>query len=186
MLFKRRNRQSFFFHFRNFLWPKAGWKRAFNYIRYRFVRLPGTPYSISAGFACGVAVSFTPLLGFHFVGAALFAWLIRGNLVASALGTAVGNPWTFPFIWLWILNLGRWILGETSDLSPNIEITNTSIVNNIADIMIPMLVGSLIMAPLSWLMAYYPMKYIIVSYRAARKLQITRKMKKNLNNDSKK
>ena len=34
-------------------------------------------YSIAAGFACGVAVLLTPLIGFHFVGAAFFAWLIE-------------------------------------------------------------------------------------------------------------
>ena len=66
----------------------------------RLKRLQGTPYSIATGFACGVAISFTPFIGFHMILAALTAWLIRGNIIASAIGTIVGNPWTFPFIWL--------------------------------------------------------------------------------------
>ncbi|MFR8207121.1 MAG: DUF2062 domain-containing protein [Alphaproteobacteria bacterium] len=34
-------------------------------------------------------------MGFHLLLAALTAWIIRGNILASALGTAAGNPWTF-------------------------------------------------------------------------------------------
>ena len=75
-------------------------------------RLKGTPYSIAAGFACGVAVSFTPFIGLHLVLAAITAWIIRGNVVSSAIGTIVGNPWTFPFIWVAVLSTGRFLLGD--------------------------------------------------------------------------
>jgi hypothetical protein len=40
----------------------------------------------------------------------VLAWVLRGNLVASAIGTAVGNPFTFPFIWASTLAAGRFIL----------------------------------------------------------------------------
>jgi hypothetical protein len=35
----------------------------------------------------------------HFVLSALLAYIARANIIASAIGTVVGNPWTFPFIW---------------------------------------------------------------------------------------
>lgn len=79
----------------------------------RLHKLQGTPRSIAAGLACGVAVSFTPFVGFHFVLAGITAWIIRGNLLASALGTAAGNPWTFPFIWISVLYTGRYMLGDS-------------------------------------------------------------------------
>lgn len=82
------------------------------YLWHRVLRLHGTPYSIAAGIACGAAVSFTPLIGGHFVFAALVAWLVGGNIVASLIGTAVGNPWTFPFIWLWTFKLGSGMIGR--------------------------------------------------------------------------
>ena len=129
MLLGRRKPRKFYKILFNFIWPRSGIRRAVIYSRYRFVRLSGSPYSIAAGFACGVAVSFTPLIGFHFVGAALLAWLIGGNVIASAIGTAIGNPWTFPVIWFWILNLGRWIIGDFSNLDANVELTNTSIIS---------------------------------------------------------
>jgi MFS family permease len=45
-----------------------------------------------------------------FLIAAAVAWIIGGNLVASAIGTAVGNPITFPFIWGATLEVGKLIL----------------------------------------------------------------------------
>ena len=52
---------------------------------HRIKRLPGTPQSIAAGVACGVAASFTPFIGLHFVLAALFAWLVGGVGYISGL-----------------------------------------------------------------------------------------------------
>ncbi len=179
MLLGSRKPRNFYRRILNLVWPKGGLKRSVKYSRYRFVRLSGSPYSIAAGFACGVAVSFTPLIGFHFVGAALLAWLIGGNVIASAIGTAIGNPWTFPLIWFWILNLGRWITGDYSNLHADLELTNTSIANNVKEILFPMMIGGLIMAPLTWLIAYYPTKYLIVSYRVARKMRLDKKRKRN-------
>ena len=105
-MFQRRHKATFIDKLIGFFWPKAGWKRSTKYIGHRVARIPGSPYSIAAGFACGAAISFTPFVGLHLAGGALFAWLIRGNLVASWIGTLVGNPWTFPFIWVGIYRLG--------------------------------------------------------------------------------
>ena len=51
-------------------------------------------------------VSFTPLLGLHFLLAIIFAYMIRGNFIAALIGTVVGNPITFPFIWGLIYKVG--------------------------------------------------------------------------------
>jgi len=64
----------------------------------RIKRLPDTPHKIAIGFACGVFVSFSPLFGLHFLVAAMAAVMVRGNVLASLLGTFFGNPVTFPFI----------------------------------------------------------------------------------------
>jgi hypothetical protein len=47
----------------------------------------------------GVGISFTPLPGTHFLQAAFFSWLLRGNIPASMIATLAGNPWTFPLMW---------------------------------------------------------------------------------------
>lgn len=107
----RRSTRSFFSKLRDFVWPQIGWKRLSLYYWHRLTRLSATPESIAAGFACGAAASMTPLMGFHFALAALLALTLRGNLIASAVGTVVGNPWTFPFIWMTSYEIGQFILG---------------------------------------------------------------------------
>lgn len=98
--------------FREYLWPTIGWMAFLRLSEIRLKRRPGSAHDIALGVACGVAVAFTPFLGFHFILAALLAYLMRGNIFTSALGTFVGNPWTFPFIWLTTFELGKAILGE--------------------------------------------------------------------------
>jgi uncharacterized protein (DUF2062 family) len=82
------------------------------YLVRRATRLAGTPHSIAAGAACGVAISFTPLIGLHLLGAFLLCLLVRGNYLAAAAGTLVGNPWTFPFIWVATDQLGHALMGS--------------------------------------------------------------------------
>jgi uncharacterized protein len=110
-VFRRRQPLSFFRSLRGFLWPRTGWRRAFVYYVKRLTRLSGTPHSIAAGFACGVAISFTPFVGFHILLGCLLALIVRGNFLAVAVGTLVGNPWTFPFMWLAGYELGKLMLG---------------------------------------------------------------------------
>jgi uncharacterized protein (DUF2062 family) len=110
-MFKRRATRSPFSHIFGFLWPQMGWRRAVSYYWHRLKRIPGTPESIAMGFACGAAASMMPFMGFHFILSAVLAWLFRGSIIASAIGTAVGNPWTFPFIWVGTYEIGQFFIG---------------------------------------------------------------------------
>jgi uncharacterized protein len=111
MVFKRRDKPPFHVRFRETLVPRRGWRRAVEYLAHRVRRLPDSPHRIALGFACGVFACFTPFFGLHFLLAAALAWAVRGNLIASLIGTGVGNPLTFPFIAALALGLGREILG---------------------------------------------------------------------------
>ena len=112
MVFKRRDKPPFWDRVREILAPRKGWRRGFQYLGRRMQRLPDTPHRIALGFACGALASFSPFFGLHFFLAAGFAWAIRGNILSSAIGTAVGNPLTFPFISSLSLWLGRLLLGR--------------------------------------------------------------------------
>lgn len=52
-----------------------------------------------------------PFMGFHFILSATLAWLLRGSIIAAAIGTVVGNPWTFPFIWVGTYEFGKVLIG---------------------------------------------------------------------------
>ncbi|MEO0498378.1 MAG: DUF2062 domain-containing protein [Pseudomonadota bacterium] len=88
------------------------------YIRKRTCRIAASPHEIALGFAFGVFVSFTPWLGAHVALACAFAWLFGVSMLASALGTIVGNPVTFPFIWAASVGLGNLLLGRSETFKP--------------------------------------------------------------------
>jgi uncharacterized protein len=111
MVFKRRDKPSLLRRIREALVPRGGWRRAIEYLSHRVRRLPDTPHRIALGFACGIFATFTPFFGLHFLLAAGLAWMLRGNVIASLVGTFAGNPITFPLIAAVALGLGRKILG---------------------------------------------------------------------------
>lgn len=86
---------------------------------HRIARLPDTAHGVAAGVATGAAISFTPFLGLHIVLGLIVAFFLRGNYVGVVIGTIVGNPWTFPFIFALNYKIGAYILGSTvpDDLS---------------------------------------------------------------------
>ena len=116
--------------------------------------MPDSNYAISSGFACGSMVSFTPLLGLHFLLAVIFAFLIRGNFIAALIGTIVGNPITFPFIWGLIYKVGTYVT-SIKQASFSYEINFQMIINHTYEIFFPMLVGGIVIAPLVWIITYY-------------------------------
>ena len=96
-------------------WPHRGFNRPIRYYAFRILRLRASPHNIAAGVAAGVGSSFTPFVGVHFFLSFGLAWLLRGSLIASALGTVLaGNPITWPFIWAATWEIGNVMLGQNA------------------------------------------------------------------------
>lgn len=164
-VFRRRRKRPILARVLEFLWPRMGWRRAGRYYVFRIKRLPGTPYTIACGFALGAAVSFTPFIGFHFVLAGLLAWALRANLLASAIGTAVGNPWTFPGIWFGVLWLGSKMLGRDMPDLTFADLSLTMIFDHFSTIGVPMIVGGVPTAAVVWVIFYIPIRRAIANYQ---------------------
>ena len=111
MLFKRRQTESLLERLRVHLWPRRSWSRSSRYVIYRLRRLSATPHAIALGFAAGTFAAVTPYIGTHLIIAALLAWIIGGSIVASVLGTFLGNPLTYPFLWYASYEVGNLLLG---------------------------------------------------------------------------
>ena len=116
--------------------------------------LKGSNTSIAKGFATGVAVSFTPFVGFHILISLIITKLTKENSISATLGTIAGNPWTFPFIWYLTLHLGCFILGADAPILPLdfkiffkklfravISLDFNLFISDIWPIFLPMLVG---------------------------------------------
>jgi uncharacterized protein (DUF2062 family) len=193
MVFKRRDKPPLLTRILESLLPRRGWRRGLEYIAHRLRRLPDTPHRIALGFSCGVFASWTPFFGLHFGLAALLAWAIRGNVLASLIGTAAGNPLTFPAI-AWIsMALGRRILGGGAtgrdfervsealwsaaaglwqsllSLAGMGEPQWSRVAVVVTDVLLPYFVGGLLPGIVTAIAVYYLVRPIVAAYQAARR-----------------
>ncbi len=79
----------------------------------RFLEMLGReepPELVAASFALGVAISFTPLFGFHWILALFLAFVLRLNKVDVMLGTFVINPLTIGPVSAVAIPVGRFLL----------------------------------------------------------------------------
>lgn len=116
MVFKRRDKRSYWQMTRDFVYPKGGFWRAILYVAHRMRRLPDQPHRIARGVFAGTFVNFPPLFGVQMLSAAGLAWALRGNILAALLATFLSNPLTTPFIAMGSLKLGHWMLGIRAPL----------------------------------------------------------------------
>ena len=164
MLF-RRKKQNSLASIASFFWPQKGFIRGWMYLVLRILRLRSSDYSLAAGLASGVAVSFTPLIGFHFFMAAAVAWMLRGNIIMAMIGTLVGNPWTFPLIWVLIHSVGVSILGYSQSEADVSMLSHEFLMQSPGPVLVSMLLGGLIMGLTSGLLVF------VFFYRYAGKIR---------------
>jgi uncharacterized protein len=180
-MFKRRYKKDLKDRVRGWFWPKLGWRRWAQYIRHRVVRLPDTPHRIAAGLACGAAVSFTPFIGFHILLAVALGFLVRSNAVAAVIGTIVGNPWTFPFIWVFIYELGGMMMGLDLSVPFSELIDADKLLNNplaaLEPVFTPMIVGSVPVTIAVWFATYLPLRALIDQQQEERSVRIKKQKK---------
>lgn len=165
--------------------PRKGWARGFEYMGRRIQRLPDAPESIGLGFACGVITSFTPFFGLHFVVAAFLAWALRANVFASAAGTFVGNPVTFPFIVTISLQLGHKILGDGDGVDTSFAelgffelLAHTF--QNVHELFLPYLVGGLVPGLVCAVVSYVLLVPLVRTYQSRRRARLAARARARL------
>ena len=194
MPFGRKKKKRLIISIFNFIKIFFAFSRTKKYISLSIKRIKGTPQALSLGLATGIAISFTPFIGLHALLAIFISWVIGGSMAAALIGTLVGNPWTFPFIWYFTFEIGQFInygfLSYEEEFSFKVikkEVTtllaivkNIIIFANIFELeenvaklkLIPfMVVGSIPLVFISWIFSYFSFLIIFKSYK--------KKVKKN-------
>jgi uncharacterized protein (DUF2062 family) len=169
---------SFMMRLRQFVWPREGWWRATRYMWQRTVRLSGTPHNIALGLAIGGFVSANPILGTHIIWAAIIIYFIGGNFLAAVLGTWVGNPLSFPFIWLATYQTGSFLVGrdgqrELPELSFSLFLEAPFAA--LLPVVGPMMLGWIPVGLVLGLTVYYPSYWGIQTYQIRRVKRLARK-----------
>ena len=202
MVFKRRTPRSYLQMLAEAFWPRGGWTRAFHYVKHRIRRLPDDPHRIARGVGAGVFVSFTPLFGLHFISAVVTAKIVRGNILASLLGTFFGNPVTFPIIAFTSMKFGHLILGTSFDESQHATLFGKfvgagedlkhnflavftdattqwgNLYNFWNEIFLPYLVGGLLPGIVAGVVSYYLSAPLIAAYQKHRRKRLKDRFEK--------
>ncbi len=177
MLFSRKSKTDWRERTRVALWPRRSWRRSFSYYRHRVMRLGASPHAIAAGVAAGIFASFTPLVGFHFILGFILAWFLAGNMVAAAIGTAAGNPLTFPVIWVSSFQVGRFILGSDAPVTHplDLELSPELLVNSFQALwptFKPMLVGGVVLGTVAAAIGYVLVRSAVAASQAVRRQRL--------------
>lgn len=189
MLFRRRNKPTNIERLRVAVWPRHSWLRSTRYYSKRVLRLSATPHAIAIGFAAGAFTSFTPLIGFHFLISFALAWIIGGNMIAAALGTSVGNPITFPFIWASTFKLGHFVLhgGEQAShaevkmhLAPHMLGRSFDAFFPVLE---PMLVGAIPLGLVTSIISYFLVLKSVEVYQRQRRHSLAQKREQSPQDD---
>jgi uncharacterized protein (DUF2062 family) len=167
--------------------------RSGQYVTKRILRLTATPHAVAAGVAAGAFTSFSPFMGLHFLIAFVLAWVVRGNLLASALGTFVGNPLTFPFIWAASYNTGQYLLhnADATAAAPDIVLAMKNVMSAVFELngeaaihaleliwdplLLPMLVGGSLIGLVMAIPIYFLTRRAAALFRESRRNKLISK-----------
>lgn len=138
---------------------KELWKKRL----YRILSLDSHPGHISAGFAVGVFISFTPFFGLHTPLALAAAFIFRLNKLTCVTGAWVNTPLTVVPILGLSFKLGRFLRGKTVSelpLSTGLEW------HNLEKYAKSLILGSSILGFFAAIVAYFVCYYLVLRFRA--------------------
>ena len=98
----------------------------------------------------------------------VFAWIMRANMLAAALGTAlVFNVLTFLPILFWLHHFGNWMLGHRAPKPLPAHITLDYIFHS-WPVLMPMCLGAVPTAIVVWILTFVPMRWMMAAYQRRR------------------
>ena len=145
----------------------------------KLIKISDTPHSISLGFAIGVFSAFTPLIGLHIVIAIFFSWLVNANYLSSVVGTFVGTPITYPFMWISSILIGNMFISVdefNKNLFENISFYSWDFFLLIKPFISSFVIGSTVIVLISSFSSYFLLKKLVILYRK-KKLRIKKVIK---------
>ncbi|WP_332066081.1 DUF2062 domain-containing protein [Bartonella sp. CB189] len=188
MLFRRLKSVGFINRMQLLLWPRCSFSRSFCYMRKRILRISATPHKVALGFAIGIFLACSPLLGVHMILAVFFSWVLRGNFAAAILGTIFSNPLTFLLIVMvdykigylclsFFSNVDEISLSQIRALFSSLTFSNMPLLfrDTWNSIMRPMIVGGVILGAILSSLSYIGVYRAIARFQQKRRQKIMKK-----------
>jgi uncharacterized protein (DUF2062 family) len=140
---------------------KEKWKKRIR----ELLSLDSHPGHISAGFAVGVFISFTPFFGIHTPLALAAAFLLRVNKITCLTGAWVNTPLTVVPVLMASYQLGEILIGGTPQKLVMKDLTLDFALELMESHGMPILIGSSLLGFAAALVAYALLYYLIVRFR---------------------
>ncbi|WP_127144345.1 DUF2062 domain-containing protein [Pelagibacterium montanilacus] len=172
---------------RDIVWPRMGLRRYLVYLQKKVLRLTASPHAIGAGIASGAAASVFPLIGLHFFLGFILAFLTRGNMLAAAIGTAWGNPITFPLFFSLTYQFGSAIQEMVRTPAADIGVIDGASTEALSGGLLSvdiwqifplfqtMMIGAVPLAVFTWLFFYFVVRGVVGSFQIARRSRLERR-----------
>lgn len=159
---------------------RFAWKRFVDFFVERVLHAHDTPHRIALGVAIGIFVAWTPTVGFQMVLTVALAWLLGANKLVGVPFVWISSPLTFVPIYLPNYYVGRWILSSDvppPDFSKMADVTGgwlewaTTWWSVTWQAILPLWVGSLVVAAALAIPTYFATYYAVILYR--RKMHVS-------------
>ena len=147
----------------------------------RLFKLSGHPREIALGFAVGILVGMSPLLGGQMAVAAFLASLFRWNPISAAMGVWITNPLTIPFIYGVTYLVGVNVLQRFTTLFFPVRINLRdwkNILHSSPKIILALIIGGLLLGIPLAILSYHLVYWAVVEYRAVVKVKIAARLAK--------
>ena len=152
----------------------------FKKIYERFLKIRGTPREIGLGFALGIFIGFSPILGFHMVLGIFAASLFKWNKIAALIGVQITNIFTAPIIYSFTYRLGAKFMGIDKSLIIGGEFDFDiliSILRKTPEILTALIIGGIIIGIPSAFAGYFIAFKAVKRYQDDLKMRIQQKAK---------
>jgi uncharacterized protein (DUF2062 family) len=181
-MFKRRQKPPLADRLRMYLWPRKGLARSWSYLWHRVRRIRAAPHAIALGLAIGVFMSFSPLIGFHIIIAAVASAVFGANILAAAAGTMLCNPFTCPIMMIGNYHIGELVLREEGRADFTFEVADATLANLLTQpvhviarlmealgpVILPMFIGSVLLGLAFAVPVYVIVRYVTASHQRRR------------------
>jgi uncharacterized protein (DUF2062 family) len=162
------------------IWTKIARLSRYSYLR--VVRIKAPAESIALGLALGVFAGALPFLSLQMAIAVVLAFLLRGNIIAAALGTWWSNPFNWAIIFPLLYMLGKvFVPVEVAPLNIH-EFLNIPLLDLLQRswkwLLITTLGGFIAGIPLAFITYFIALRAVLIYHdrRAKRRLERQRRM----------
>lgn len=130
------------------------------------ISLKGNPRDLAFGLAIGVFIGVTPTIPFHTLLIVFICFLMKKNITAAYLGSwLISNPVTIPLLYLSQYRLGKCLLGNGYPRCLIQEYSLLHLIQRGWDMILPLLIGGIIMAPFFAVPTYFIAHKILITVR---------------------